>query len=669
MRSVQHDSTPNIVMLRSYASGSATPLGATLSTIAVTRDALASGDVMFSATIRLANGRGASCWTIPSVTLDGVALGFSTKHVLDANGVALIELLLPPPHRGDGGTWLPGGLNVYTDAQLNLNLALSCHDRAGEPFVSSLVVRVPCPGRTRDLVGAVATAVETLQWVSVISGPGASSSVARVAAMRSMQMCGSDGLKGIVQIPTSACGNDDNKSAEASRDGMTGNMVVIAASFTAGVLLCWLISVCSSAAYASNSPWYVAMRTIAFPSCFTPVLVVTLPTTIALSIVLITGPDPVFYSVDMSLGVIGMLVALAVTGAPVLLWRCSIGRLEVHPEAPNVQKRSPSPGGGVSSSQVQTWWIVRQWTRWTSIQRHWHLVVDRKCSFSSSSSESSKSTDRHTLTTAPPSPATFTWERHAALVLHEYHLLWYFVIDTAVLFVAGVLVGVTQSTPGTLVCGSCSIFVAVMYSAQFGLCFNVFPFTSFFGNVHGLLVLVLSAVSAILQATHIVLSSHTAYAVDHASALDQLMLASAVCDLMVMGTSGMRAVMDLIELALTIRRLASSFDPRGRHPPSGLLVVTSQRIDDDDNTTATSHSSDSDSVNASFNINIENSEDEKSEMSQAKFWDSEGMAMALLDEIAEEVIRPAAEEEQPDQYDEMLQAPVFDEPSPKVVDL
>jgi DNA-binding beta-propeller fold protein YncE len=649
-------SASSVVMLTSSAAGNtATQRGGTLTTMAVSRDTLmhpsAQRTVLFSVTLRMASGLGASCWTVPSVSLSGLALSIYTTHVFDVDGAAVLELLLMPPHHEDSGTWLPSDFGPYTDTHLLLNISLTCNDEEGlsEAF---LLLHVPCPGRRRVLAGEVSRAVDALQWVTVVSGPGASSSVARIAAMRSMQMCGGGFMSGIVQISTNACGSDDNAAGAGgeARDGITGNMVVIASCVTIGAALCWLIASCSPTAYSSKSPWLVAMRMIALPSCFTPVLVVTLPTTAGLSFVLLAGPGSIFCGVDIPLGLLGMLIAVTVTGAPLILWQWSVGRLEVRAETDITKAAAPNNNGVVVSTVAQRWWIARQWEIWMSIQRHWHQV-DLKGSFSSEPPDSASQNNDET---------TPGWDRHVAVVLHEYHLLWYFAIDTVVLFVAGLLVGVTQSFPDASVCGACGIFVAVMYSAQLVLCCKLRPFTSMFGNLHGLLVLTLSSVSALLQATHIVLiSSNPSYASEHASTLDQVMVGSAVCDLMVMGISAVRAAMDVIEVALTIKRLSLSLSSRATQPHSGPLMISNE-LGGNDSPSLAHGGDDSDFSNASFNINMESSDDEKGEVSQSRFWDDDGMAMALLEEIAEEVIRPAAEEKRPDQYNEMLQAPVVE---------
>jgi DNA-binding beta-propeller fold protein YncE len=655
-----------VVLASSAASNTATQREGTLKTTAVSRDTLmhpsAQKSVLFSVTLRMASGLGASCWTVPSVSLSGLALSIYTTHVFDVDGAAVLELLLMPPHHDDSGTWLPSDFGTYIDTHLLLNISLTCNDEKGLS-ASFLLLHVPCPGRRRVLAGEVSRAVDALQWVTVVSGPGASSSVARIAAMRSMQMCGGGFMSGIVQVSTNACDSDDDNAAGAggeaggeARDGITGNMVVIASCITIGAALCWLIASCSPTAYSSKSPWLVAMRMIALPSCFTPVLVVTLPTTAGLSFVLLAGPGSIFCGVDILLGLLGTLIALTVTGAPLILWQCSVGRLEVRAETDHTKAAAPKKNG--VSTVVQRWWIARQWEIWMSIQRHWHQV-DLKGSFSSEPPDSASQNDE-----AAPG-----WDRHVAVVLHEYHILWYFAIDTVVLFVAGLLVGVTQSFPDASVCGVCGIIVAVMYSAQLVLCCKLRPFTSMFGNLHGLLVLTLSSVSALLQATHIVLiSSNPSYASEHASTLDQVMVGSAVCDLMVMGISAVRAAMDVIEVTLTIKRLSSSLSSRATQPHTGPLMI-SKELGGNDLPSLTHGGDDGDFSNASFNINMESSDDEKGEVSQSRFWDDDGMAMALLEEIAEEVIRPAAEEKRPDQYNEMLQAPVVEVNEPTANDV
>lgn len=145
-------------------------------------------------------------------------------------------------------------------------------------------------------------------------------------------------------------------------------------------------------------------------------------------------------------------------------------------------------------------------------------------------------------------------DRHVALILQEYRLVWFFVLDTMILLVIGVLAGVAQASGEVAVCAGCGLATTVLYLIETIVCAIKRPFTTTFGHVYCILTLVLSALSVALQTANLIMQwgGSTDY-----DTLNNLLVSSSVCDLCIIGISILRLVMDLLELFHALRRLVT----------------------------------------------------------------------------------------------------------------
>ncbi|CUG88161.1 transmembrane protein, putative [Bodo saltans] len=146
-------------------------------------------------------------------------------------------------------------------------------------------------------------------------------------------------------------------------------------------------------------------------------------------------------------------------------------------------------------------------------------------------------------------------QKHVALVLHEYRLLWYCTFDTSILLMTGVLVGIANSSAKPAVCGGCGIAIAAMYVVQFVVCVKSQPFTTMFSYAHQVLVLLLSTISAASQSANIILQSSDPSSM--VEALASTMSVAAACDLIVAGLALLRSAMDIVSLVKAIQKSAN----------------------------------------------------------------------------------------------------------------
>ncbi|CUE74485.1 membrane-associated protein, putative [Bodo saltans] len=470
---------------------------------------------------------GSSCWYASSVATDGLNTLFLSGNVASSAGSqddefsSVIELLVTPK---DGG-WLSGlasGDLLYQSTSLRFNATLRCSTfgdlGANDRFV---LVTVPCPALPRTLASEVSTGVVGLQWISAVGGPGASGAMGRLTAVRSLAMCSAaGGLIGLVTIELPAC---TETSAEDSVGGLLGNVVILVVVTFLLLTVCWLLSPPQS--HTSLIVRLVAgARRTAFPSTLLPIATMLIPTTAGLAVVVlrdladVTSPTAACQvSVTVTLVVLALCFCAVTVAVPVVTHLVATSHLVL------LELRK----SGRAKRSIHRSKLVLLVLPWLSKGYRWE------------STGGAEGDDEQRC--------------HFAVLLSEFRLLWYCVLDLLTLFFIGVLAGVAQSSGNSAVCAGCGVATCCACIAQFGVCVWKQPFMSTFGNVCAALTLLLNAMSAGLQAALLVMQAASSSLLDVA-VLDRLMVGSAVCDLCVMGISSLRLVLDLHELLNAVVR-------------------------------------------------------------------------------------------------------------------
>jgi hypothetical protein len=467
---------------------------------------------------------GGTCWSAGNdTTLNGRSTTALTAVSTPLHGgignSSLIEVRLPPPADGE---WTQR-VGLYSDTVLLIGIPLLCGGAGGSSHV--LTLQVPAPGLSQALSGEVRSVTTAGQWVSLAGQPGSSGAVARVTLSRTLQLCGSGDISGLIAVPTRCQGDD----------GTAGNLVAAACGLALALALCSGVALVSAPRAPSTAPFVDAMRRLAFPSCLLPLLVAILPSTAGMSVVQLVGAatSAGCDSVNGALGVLGLLYCVAVVAGALGVFFWTRGHMEVHKVQRGAQPALP---------------LLRLVNAMMARRYRW----------------------RHT------DPTAASADRHVALVLQEYRLVWFFCLDAAVLLASGVLVGVAQASGETAVCAGCGAAIAVMYLAEGVTCAVQRPFTTLFGHVYCAVSLGLSAVSVALQTANLLLQWGESTDYD---TLNRLLLGSAVCDLCVMGISLVRLALDLKSLLHSLRRLVSCSKHKN-DPDESLTAVLFTELDD-----------------------------------------------------------------------------------------
>jgi hypothetical protein len=444
---------------------------------------------LLSFAVTLANGK---CWVVRNITFMNKSLVFRVTTSLPAMpSLVELELLVEAPLGG----WPLSSIGPYEASMVVLNIVVDCRQLPNDEIITaSFFVTVPCPALSRPLESEVETGSRVAQWVSVASGSGASGSAGRVAALRSVQLCGVGGLSGLVTLPSHTCGGDSD-----TIDSLAGNLVVVLSAALMLLMLCLPLAMFRGERISMLS----AAKGLAFPSSMFPVVLATMPTTAGLAVVAMR--DGSRCTASMVVGLTGVVVCVSCIAATAAVHVWSTSHLELRKLAADDHPR----------------WMVRKWRLVTAARHRWY----------------------------PRHDAAFpnTQHKHAALLLHEYRVLWYCVVDAGALLVSGVLVGVASATGEAAICSGCGVAIALIYAVQLGLCVKIQPFNTLFAYIHQSLTLALSTVSAAVQAASLITSQHN-QSKALLGTLQTLSYVSAVCDLVVVGLSVMRSAMDFTAL-------------------------------------------------------------------------------------------------------------------------
>ncbi|CUG79676.1 membrane-associated protein, putative [Bodo saltans] len=168
-----------------------------------------------------------------------------------------------------------------------------------------------------------------------------------------------------------------------------------------------------------------------------------------------------------------------------------------------------------------------------------------------------------------------TTMQSAWVVLLEYRCLWYPCLDASLLMCDAMLsiVGGLDSTDVHLCRGSTAAVVALLGMQAIVVVVSR-PFTTLFSTVHAVSTLTCTCLSTFAQLLFLVLSSST----DGSSMW--LLTASAACNLIVVGISALKMILDLFELVAAMgRRLQDSKNGRVHSTAHQLATVQESQND------------------------------------------------------------------------------------------
>ncbi|CUG89706.1 GP46-like surface antigen, putative [Bodo saltans] len=522
-----------------------------MATRGVSRSVLSTAPVLIL-NVTLVSPPSAVKWVVSNTTLlsspshpsSSSSLNWTTRST---NAVPWSVVSIAPP---DGG-WISADTPILTSTSIELTLLLTCNDMP----VLSLVVTVPCPGASRGLAGQVTTAAGYSQIVSVLAGGASSgSSLGRVMATRSMVMCDANSAVGggVIDFNLQLClpvidqqqhhdedddsfSSDNSDAATAARSAVISNGILI--------LFVTLLLLLLSAVWCSmgHVPYATAMSSVfALPSSIVPVWTTTLPSTSAGAILLFARLDESPCAAgDAFIACLGALMSVAPAVCLLSLWWCKARGAnapwtcrKAHHGAVTIDRKAHSltteggdgeVGGGGGGISLSTRWsasavgmlahrgLERIW-RWRALE---------------GGGEALKS---------------------AWVVLLDFHVLWYAALDAALLVAVAVLAVVGGlDTKNQSLCKSVTGVVIVLLVGQLIILVAVQPFTTLFSLVHGAVTISLTCISVMAQLLFIWLSSTSS---------SGLWLAdlSAACNLIVVGVTAAKLLVDVIDLLGAARR-------------------------------------------------------------------------------------------------------------------
>lgn len=452
--------------------------------------------------------------------------------------------------------WVPTTVGAYQDTTIRLGVSFVCS--AGSPLAPggvrlstrSVTMIIPVTKMPQQLAAEVRSSSQVLQFASIMSGAGGSAG--RVMATRAVVLCSSDVNSATVsagplglELWSDAC-DDAGSAISLYRGTIIGNVVLLA-------VVC--AAVLGMALYVSRSsrvPFVGGLRRVAFPSSLMPVWVVVLPSTGTATMQVIA----------LSSGCAGADVVCAVVGitlvaAPPIALMWLAWWIPSHASV-NAIRSASAPAARITLRQ-QSMWIVR-----SILRPMWKWSALKPAAVKAEDDES------NTRSSADASL------RHSVVVVQDYRHVWYAALDTAMLVVVGALVAVSGHGT-TQQCIAAGVLVTAAYALQLVVCAALRPFTTIFGGGYALFSLTFTLLGVVLQMSMFAVSGNASTA----SLLSRLGLAASVCDLMVLGSSFVRTLVDVHDLTREVFVLlgcaaaanAVPVDPRGDLDAKGIAVT------------------------------------------------------------------------------------------------
>ncbi|CUG77862.1 membrane-associated protein, putative [Bodo saltans] len=310
---------------------------------------------------------------------------------------------------------------------------------------------------------------------------------------------------GVVDLGIVICATSSTAGVVAARSAIVSNLLLLIVVFCA--LAVAMLS------FRSQMTASMSLNTSCFPSSLLPALTVVTPSTAAAATYLLARlGSSACVGGDVLLGVVGLAAAACPCCFAAFVWiSLERGKSAVSCMRSNVRHTAEFAGCIGTAVGVAIKGAERRW-KWRCDDTS-HL-------------------------------------KYAWVLLLDVRLLWYAVMDSALLVVIAIaaVVGGLNGSDDVDSCRGWSISVIILMCLQLLVLLYYQPSTSLFANVHAALTLALTCLSAVFQLVFLYESLR--------SSVSQLWLveASAVCGLIVVGVSASKTLMDLRDAAAACRR-------------------------------------------------------------------------------------------------------------------
>lgn len=428
--------------------------------------------------------------------------------IISYNVVGRVQHILcavePPNATGMPRAWLPSTVSMFRPVTLRLSLAMQCPTNPN--VVEVIVIETSSPGQSIEIATEVKAVSTAGLYMSLLSSLTVGTSLGRIAAVRSVVSCSSDGaIEGLVPLTgVTNCDGDEETLMEGARGSVLGSLILWTAGCAVGVLL-----TCGYSRATSKSLLH-SMEMLGMPSLCLPLVIATLTPTVFGVVVLVQsfcGADQGIAAVGIAmwLGVMAVLVVVAVM-LPHQLILCA-------------HSARSAPRRGTLHTMAAA--VLHRQVRWRP---------------------------RTAVSASPPceasSPHHLRWDRAAAVVVLEYSKVWYLCVDCLVLTASSALGAASALGSSTTTCNGSAIALILIFLGQAVVCAAVQPFTTLFACVHTLVSLTLSTASLVCQVWFAYASQNDNM---ESEDLTALLAASAVCELSVTGISFLRILLDVAE--------------------------------------------------------------------------------------------------------------------------
>ncbi|CUG92165.1 membrane-associated protein, putative [Bodo saltans] len=434
-------------------------------------------------------------------------------------------LLIFPPNATAPARWLPTSLSAFTDLTLSLQLSLSCPTE--QSITIDVIVEVPCPGEVQPLASEVKIAGRVAQFSSSFVGPAAGSAVGRLTSVRSLVLCSESAVtNGLMPLEVGTC-DSAGTVATSARGNIVGNLVLWAI-----VCAVMVIAVALYSHLGRRTTLTSAAAALGVPSQLLPLVVVTVPSTTSSTFYLLHASTCSADGVIAALGVVMCIVPIAMlcSAAYIVPRRCTLVRC------------APKSG---SSGELNFSSVFHRHWRWRELRMETNSGIEAQ--------------------------EPYTWLRAATVLLLDYSAVWFACVDLVVLTASSSL-GALSVVESAVACRGGAIGILVLYVMQLLLCAVVRPFTTLLSHVYAMFTLVLSCITVACQVWYM----HSSIEENvNPNTLHRLLVAAAVCDLLVSGVSILKLLFDAVDVAKATRRhfnalLLTTSSPRR---PRDLLVL------------------------------------------------------------------------------------------------
>ncbi|CUE71761.1 transmembrane protein, putative, partial [Bodo saltans] len=456
-----------------------------------------------------AAGQHATGLRIKNVRLNG---NISLQHTYPYYGDSWhVVTLAPSPEYG----WV--SVSIWKTAAIILDVHMTC----GADDAVRVHIVVPAPGIQQQLAAEVKAAALSSQLIALVAG-GASSGAAlgRLMATRSMVMCDADGAVGggVLDLGIVPCSVEDN-SNNFARSAVISDAVLVGIVGLV-ILLCGILL--ASVDPNDHNVFCTSTTIMLLPSSLLTVFVSVLPSIAASATLLAARLDASSCrAVDVVLVILAIVLTLTPIASLVLLYRhASINRWKCVVKQRSHDEISAAPN---TKSHDSSWGLIN--TQFRSVLRQ---ATRRRYAWQHDGS------DKQT-----------TIFQHSMVVLLEYRVLWYAVLDSSVL----VAVGVLAVVGGLSHCTPIIALVMALLGAQLLLLIAARPYTTMFENIYSGTTLSLTLLSVAGQLVFASADSDGGVQ-DREWALTM----SAVCDFVIVGVSLVKSMMDGYGVAMGARR-------------------------------------------------------------------------------------------------------------------